>query len=391
VKLSPRRASVALLLTLTVAASGLVPAMAATPPVALATSPSGLTAPRAAPDPVEDFADWQPQVSCSPVLQRGVAKLRNLALSTYGRGHDGGIPRSCAQGGSSEHKEGRAWDWMLNVNNRAEKRVAGDFLSWLVARGPDGQVGYEARRLGIMYVIYNRRIWSAYRANDGWREYNGYSPHTDHIHISFGWAGARGATSFWTGRKAGPDYGRCARFRGPSVLTNKARRTPCPAAAPLVKRSSKVNRVFGSTHAASIKQAQKRLHIAQTGTFDRRTWRAVKSYQARNDVPRTGVLDQPTWTSMLPRTITWNAANGFGPVRAARYGARNFTDTMYRPRMAGKPVLFAQIAMRMPVRRRTGFLGSNTAARVREFKSENGLRRDAVMGPKYWRALADAT
>lgn len=43
----------------------------------------------------------------------------------------------------------------------------------------------NADRLGVDYVIYNSRIWSAERADEGWRPYNGASPHTDHVHASF--------------------------------------------------------------------------------------------------------------------------------------------------------------------------------------------------------------
>jgi hypothetical protein len=55
------------------------------------------------------------------------------------------------------------------------------------------------RRLGVMYIIYNRRIWASYRAEEGWRPYVGANPHTDHIHFSFSWAGARKQTSYWDG------------------------------------------------------------------------------------------------------------------------------------------------------------------------------------------------
>jgi hypothetical protein len=43
----------------------------------------------------------------------------------------------------------------------------------------------NAQRMGVDYVIYNRRIWSAERADEGWRPYSGASPHTDHVHASF--------------------------------------------------------------------------------------------------------------------------------------------------------------------------------------------------------------
>jgi hypothetical protein len=47
----------------------------------------------------------------------------------------------------------------------------------------------NAARLGVTYIIWNRRIWQ-----DGkWSAYSGPSPHTDHVHISF--AGTGGDSS----------------------------------------------------------------------------------------------------------------------------------------------------------------------------------------------------
>jgi hypothetical protein len=42
----------------------------------------------------------------------------------------------------------------------------------------------NAARLSITYVIWNRAIWDS-RNGKGWVPYNGSSPHTDHVHISF--------------------------------------------------------------------------------------------------------------------------------------------------------------------------------------------------------------
>ena len=55
-----------------------------------------------------------------------------------------------------------------------------------------------------MYVIFNGRIWSSYRAGDGWRAYSGGESHADHIHISLSWSGAAKRTSWWTGKAVGP-------------------------------------------------------------------------------------------------------------------------------------------------------------------------------------------
>ena len=87
----------------------------------------------------------------------------------------------------------------------------------LLAGDAAGHPYANARRLGIMYIIWNNQIWGSYRAGEGWRAYGqcaahpepGYdaSCHRDHIHFSLSWAGAQGRTSFWTRSVAAPDYG----------------------------------------------------------------------------------------------------------------------------------------------------------------------------------------
>jgi hypothetical protein len=151
---------------------------------------------------IEGYAGNDPQDTCSPTQKPGVVDFRALLNRTYGS-HTGYITRECSAGGTSEHKEGRALDYMLNYNNTGDRADATDIINWLFATDEYGHKHAMARRLGIMYIIWNRRIWSAARQDEGWRDYNGDNPHTDHIHFSFGWAGARRQTSWWTA--AGPD------------------------------------------------------------------------------------------------------------------------------------------------------------------------------------------
>ncbi len=49
-----------------------------------------------------------------------MAKLRDLVLTTYGVGGAGNTARSCNEG-TSEHADGRAWDWMVNVKSAEER------------------------------------------------------------------------------------------------------------------------------------------------------------------------------------------------------------------------------------------------------------------------------
>jgi hypothetical protein len=169
---------------------------------AQAAPPSGPSAPVEAPARVERFAPYVGQSICDPTPKPGTTALAETVLAYYGTGYDGGTTRDCSIGGRSEHKEGRAWDWMVSATDPAEKAVAEEFLAWLLAEGPRGGDAYNARRLGVMYVIWNQQIWSSYYASSGWRPYSGSNPHTDHIHISLSWSGALQQTSWWTGVRA---------------------------------------------------------------------------------------------------------------------------------------------------------------------------------------------
>ncbi|RYV51387.1 DUF4214 domain-containing protein [Pengzhenrongella frigida] len=167
-------------------------------PAQAATLPPGPTSPATAPSPIDAYASYQAQSTCDPSVKPGAQYVLNMAVGYYG-GRASEIGRACGVGGTSEHKEGRALDWGVNVANPAEKAAGDQFVNWLTAPGPDDKVGYNARRLGVMYVIWNRQIWSNSSSNAGWRAYTGASPHTDHVHVSLSWAGANVRSSWWTG------------------------------------------------------------------------------------------------------------------------------------------------------------------------------------------------
>jgi hypothetical protein len=186
-----RRRTFRTLVTTAVAAAVL------TPSAAFAAVP---VAPVRLPSTIEGFAKYVKQTTCSPTAKPGTVKLKDLLLKTYPGTRSLGISRSCSAGGTSEHKEGRAFDWGVRYSSTSERAKASAFLTWLLKTDSAGHKAANARRLGVMYVIWNKRIWGAYAANQGWRTYNGSNPHTDHVHISLSWAGARGTTSFWTGR-----------------------------------------------------------------------------------------------------------------------------------------------------------------------------------------------
>jgi hypothetical protein len=177
----------------------LVPVLALLLAVPLAASAA--PAARAPGGAIEGFAPYQPQTTCNPTAKAGTVALRTLIMKAYGGTGDYGIIRNCALGGRSEHKEGRAWDWKVSAASPAQVKQVSDLLHWLFAPDRYGNTFAQARRLGIMYLIWNHRIWSA--NTHTWRAYTGADPHTSHVHLSLSWAGALKRTSYWTNKVSG--------------------------------------------------------------------------------------------------------------------------------------------------------------------------------------------
>ncbi len=146
---------------------------------------------------VEGYTSYVGQSTCDPSAKSGVTAFKDLLLATYPCTASYGIVRACNVGGTSEHKEGRAFDW--GVSAFTQKHVADSLIQWLLATDAQGNKHAMARRLGIMYMVWNKQIWRSYRSPDTWSAYTGSNPHTDHVHFSFGWDGANKKTSFWTG------------------------------------------------------------------------------------------------------------------------------------------------------------------------------------------------
>lgn len=141
--------------------------------------------------PAEAFTSFD-ETECIPGERPGVVQFRDWVLQEWG-GRDVGITRDCGKTGShSGHYSGRAWDWGLSVSNPVEKRMADEMIAYLLDNDAE-----MFRRLGMAYIIWNREIWSPQKSTQ-WRPYGGPSPHTDHVHFSFGPEGAEGKTSFFS-------------------------------------------------------------------------------------------------------------------------------------------------------------------------------------------------
>ncbi len=163
--------------------------------------------------PVEPYAGYEPQTVCSPVAKPGTKVLGRWVVASFG-GRAGAIGRGCAGSSKSEHKEGRAFDWSLNAKSAADRTRAARFLQRITATGPTGERAELARRMGVMYLIWNDRIYAAYDEFRA-RPYRSSSckklkrcsktlRHRDHMHISLTRAGGMGRTSWYVGRVPAP-------------------------------------------------------------------------------------------------------------------------------------------------------------------------------------------
>lgn len=160
--------------------------------------------------PVDDYGSYQPQRACRPNPKPGILMLADLLVSRGG-GY-GTIGRSCRGGGLSEHKESRAFDWLLDATSAEDKALAKAFLDEAFATDAAGESHALARRMGIMYVIWNDTMWASYDAfakkrylSSGCRNRRSCSPtlrHRDHMHISLTRKGARGTTSWYLSQPA---------------------------------------------------------------------------------------------------------------------------------------------------------------------------------------------
>ncbi len=275
---------------------GVGPAAAAIP------VPAPVKAYTTAPEPLARYAG---QVVCTSSAQPGTVGLASIIKATYaGYGSQSiGTLRACGQGGKSEHKDGRALDWMLDVNDPADRNLANSFLSWLLGPDAQGEAAGNARRLGVMYVIWNKSSWNAYDRTPAWVPYTGANPHTDHIHISLSWDGALKRTSFWTGTATTRyDYGPCQVFIGEPVEPGP-HYDRCPT--PRYRPGTAFPKRWDADATADViaKPADGRLLLYPgTGTGGLRAGYAIgRGWQSMSAVTAVGDLDRDGRRDLLAR------------------------------------------------------------------------------------------
>jgi hypothetical protein len=283
--------------------------------------PAGL--PTAIENPTTYVRSW----SCDMRVQPGSLALAELLKTTYPTvGY--GLNRTCTHAG--EHSDGRAIDWMATTANPTTKAYAQAVIGWLLKTDAAGNKFANARRLGVMYIIHDGRIWGSYTPGDGWKEYNGCATltgpsyfnlcHRDHVHISLSWEGARKQTSFWTKKVAATNYGPC-RVDGLvwSFRYTSARATPCtpvkgittPSTATSVQKNLVANsgqRLAYDDSGPGVSAIQAALGVTPTGYFGHVTEAAVLQFKARSlGVAANAIVGQGTWrallTSFVPKAI----------------------------------------------------------------------------------------
>lgn len=176
-------------------------------------SPAKAPVTRAFGPAIEPTVPYQPAaskcVASDSYDKPGTIALRNLLLATYGTNVGGltvftGITRPC-DGTVSEHHDGRALDWGMDYRNAAMRADGQAVMNWLFATDKYGNRDAIARRLGVMYIIWNKQIYGSW-TNYQPRPYAcGTDPtacHVNHMHFSLDWAAARMQTSFFTGKVA---------------------------------------------------------------------------------------------------------------------------------------------------------------------------------------------
>ncbi|PKH37628.1 hypothetical protein SAMN05192575_101638 [Nocardioides alpinus] len=164
--------------------------------------------------PIEPYSGYQPQTKCRQTPKPGVLMLADW-LVARGGGY-GTIARSCAGSSTSEHKESRAFDWILDARSDVDQALAAALLDEILAPDDLGNPHALARRMGIMYIIWDDQMYAAYDGfepkrylSSGCSTRRTCSPtlrHRDHLHVSLTRQGARGVTS-WYAAQAVPVVG----------------------------------------------------------------------------------------------------------------------------------------------------------------------------------------
>jgi peptidoglycan hydrolase-like protein with peptidoglycan-binding domain len=364
------------------------------------TVPSGL------PTGIEALAGYVKQVSCDPTPKPGAVALGRLLAATY-PGTSYLIGHGCgSEPIASEHQDGRAIDWMVSARSATQKAQAQAFLGWLFDTDDTGRAFAQARRLGVMYVIWADRIWGAWSPMEGWSPYSTCATHPeaaadtvchrDRMLISLSWNGAMARTSFFSRTVAAADYGPCRPKDlnwAPAYTT--ANRTPCPdypavtapsGAAPtlldLVRFSGAT--VGPGDNGPVVAAVQRALNLPADGAYGPFTADAVVTFQRQHGLPPSGAMDAGTWRALLAAravTIPTDATKITGGTTSP---LRKYAATVLRYGDRGPAVLALQKALKVTC---SGWFGPKTRVAVVNFQVKAKLPTTGIVSAATWKAL----
>lgn len=118
----------------------------------------------------------------------------------------------------------------------------------------------------------------------------------------------------------------------------------------------------------AVSQVQRALGIQATGYYGSATASRVRNFQARNGLIQDGVVGPQTRNALFRGGQQPDVG---GPITLS-FGSRGSTVSQLQRALGIEP---------------TGYYGSVTASRVRDFQARNGLRADGVFGPETRNAL----
>ena len=353
-----------------------VPIFAVTAQAATVPAPPSKKLPSA----LDVASPYEPQRVCDPIAKPGVVAFAELMKSYYATTSRTtyGISRVCSSE-VTEHSDGRALDWMLNVKDPTQKAIADSVTTWLSAPDAQGRPSAMARRFGIMYIIWNHKMWRAYDPGRGWAAYTGSVPHTDHIHFSFSWDGAHKRTSWWTGKAL------TTIDLGPTA-------PPGPTSPPATPTATGYPTLVHGSRGQDVATGQRATGATPDGDFGPLTEAAVRTWQGAHGVKATGQLDQPTWARLValrlvPARTTAPVTAPIPPVTAPAPPASPlaaYAETTLRRGATGSAVVALQKALGITA---DGAFGPKTEAAVKTFQARRNVTANGVVGTATWAAL----
>lgn len=127
------------------------------------------------------------EADCTGKFTVGAQSLSDVVMDKYSPPVTSVGGYACRQNTASNsisvHGVGRALDIMVD-STTPNGLATGDRIRNFMIN--------NAKVLGVQRVIWNHHIWSA--DQDGWRDYSGPNPHTDHLHVEINEAAAKNAS-----------------------------------------------------------------------------------------------------------------------------------------------------------------------------------------------------